>query len=305
MVAIKDPTAALARSITWSGSKQAYYTARLMVDRDLRDDFARAYAYLRWADDVVDVTARSQEERIGFIDRQLLLIDRLYRNERPADLAAEEAMLAALIENDRGPKSGLQSFIRNMMAIIEFDARRKGRLISQGELDWYTERVANSVTDGLQYFIGHGYPHPEGADRLLAVKASHISHLLRDMLPDIAQGYVNIPGEYLDAHRIGPSDVGAPAFQEWVRDRVKLARDYFAAGKRYFDRADVLRVKTVVNWYCARFEGLLDTIERERFILRERYNDRRKLPTLLKILWQGIWLPVRHISSGGMRTPRP
>ena len=52
-----DATAALARSITLAGSKQTYYTARLMVDKDLVDDFYRAYPYFRWADDIVDAPA--------------------------------------------------------------------------------------------------------------------------------------------------------------------------------------------------------------------------------------------------------
>ena len=30
-----------------------------MVDRDLVDDFLRAYAYFRWMDDVIDVTSKS------------------------------------------------------------------------------------------------------------------------------------------------------------------------------------------------------------------------------------------------------
>jgi len=300
-----DSTAALARSITWAGSKQAYYTARLMVDRDLRDDFARAYAYLRWADDVIDVTARSKDERVSFSQRQMHLIDRLYRKERLSNLGAEEEMLAALIGNDRGADSGLQSFIRNMMAIIEFDAHRKGRFITEQELDWYTERVANSVTDGLQYFIGHSHAQPIGQDRLLAVKACHISHLLRDMLPDVAEGFINIPREYLGSHKIGAEDTRTPPFRAWVCDRVKLARHYFAAGKRYFDRADVLRVKTAVNWYCARFEGVLDAIERDGFILRERYSERRKLPALLKIVRLGISLSVRHVSRPLVRAFEP
>ena len=50
-------TADLARAFTWAGSKQTYYTVRLMVDRDLVDDCYRAYGYFRWADDIVDAAA--------------------------------------------------------------------------------------------------------------------------------------------------------------------------------------------------------------------------------------------------------
>lgn len=56
---MRDATAALARSITRAGSKQAYYTARLMVDKDLVNDFNRAYAYFRWLDDIIDVSSQS------------------------------------------------------------------------------------------------------------------------------------------------------------------------------------------------------------------------------------------------------
>jgi len=161
---MRDASAALARSITWSGSKQTYYTARLMVDRDLVGDFCRAYAYFRWIDDVVDapasndVSSQSDGERISFIRRQRELVERLYRSERPGDLTPEEEIIADLIGHDRGENSRLESFIRNMFAIIEFDAYRKGRLISQQELTWYSNCLAKSVIDGIQYFVGNGHP---------------------------------------------------------------------------------------------------------------------------------------------------
>ena len=105
-----EASATLARSIVRDRSKQTYFTARLLVDRDLEDDFFRGYAYFRWADDVVDLVAGSQDERVTFIDRQRELIDALYRGERPEDLTPEEEMVADLISHDRGQDSGLQSF---------------------------------------------------------------------------------------------------------------------------------------------------------------------------------------------------
>ncbi|NIO72053.1 MAG: hypothetical protein GTO14_14525, partial [Anaerolineales bacterium] len=92
-----------------------------MVDKDLVDDCYRAYAYFRWADDIIDISSQSSDERISFIRRQRELIDRLYRNERPDDLTPEEEIVADLISHDRGENSGLQSFIRNFLAILEFD----------------------------------------------------------------------------------------------------------------------------------------------------------------------------------------
>lgn len=291
-----DTTAALAQSITWDGSKQTYYTARLMVDRDLVNDFYRSYAYFRWADDIVDDSSQSNDERISFIRRQRELIDCLYRNERPDDLTPEEEIAADLINHDRGENSGLESFIRNMFDIIEFDAYRKGRLISQQELTWYTNCLGKSVIDGIQYFIGNGHPYPATDNRYLAAVAAHITHLLRDMLADIANGFINIPHEYLEAHGISPENVDSPPFRAWVRDRVEQARQYFCEGKRYLDEIDVLRCKIVGYWYCARFESVLDTIERDGYTLRAVYSERRNLSTWLKIVWLAVSVTLWHIA---------
>jgi phytoene/squalene synthetase len=293
---MRDATAALARSITRAGSKQAYYTARLLVDKDLVDDSCRAYAYLRWVDDVVDGSSLSDDERISFVRRQRALIDRLRRNESQDDLTAEEEILATLMSHDRGENSGLQSFICSMFAIIEFDAYRKGRLISHQELTWYSDCVGRAVTEGSQYFIGNGHAYPESDNRYRASIAAHITHMLRDMLQDIADGFINVPREYLEAHGIGPIEVDSPPFRAWVRSRVQQARQYFSEGKRYLDRLDVLRCKMAGHWYCARFEGVLDTIERDDYILRAAHKERWKLSAWLKIARLSVSITFRHVA---------
>jgi phytoene/squalene synthetase len=271
-----------------------------MVDRDLVEDFFRAYAYFRWIDDVIDVSSRSDDERILFIKRQRELIDQLYQKERVDDLTSKEEILADLIGHDRGEDSGLHSFICNMFAIIEFDALRKGRLIEQDELNWYLSTLAKSVTDGLQYFVGNGHPYPDGRGKYLAGEAAHISHVLRDMDQDIADGFINIPREYLEEHNITHKDMDNPAYRTWVRESVELARDYFDEGKLYLDELEVLRCKIVGHWYCARFEVVLDTIEEDGYVLRKEYHERRRISTWLKIVWLGIYLTLQHLVRFGI-----
>jgi phytoene/squalene synthetase len=285
-------------------------TARLLVDRDLVDDCCRAYGYFRWADDVVDAptsadeSSRTKEERIAFIRRQRGLIDSLYRSERPSDLAPEEEIIADLISHDRGESSGLKSFILNFLAIIEFDAERRGRLVSEHELAWYSDHLGKAVTDAIQYFVGNGHPYPAADNRYLAATAAHITHMLRDIAEDTAEGYVNIPHEYLDAHAISPEDVGSPLFRAWVRQRVKLARQFLRDGKQYIDLLDVLRCKIAAYWYCARFEGVLDTIERDDYHLRDRYNERDRFSTWLRMAWLGVAVTIRHVAHLGRRSPQ-
>ena len=200
---MKNSSAALARSITRSSSKQSYAIARLLADRDLVDDCLRAYAYFRWADDVIDVCSRSAEERLIFIRGQKRLVDRLYEGERPDDLTPEEEMVADLIAHDRAENSGLQSFIRCFVEVLEFDAGRKGKLISQAELTWYSGQLGKAVTDAIQYFIGNQHTYGGSHNHYLAATAAHVTHMLRDMAEDLSEGFINVPNEWLAEHDFG------------------------------------------------------------------------------------------------------
>lgn len=292
---MSDASTALARSITRAGSTQTYHTIRLLADKALVDDCYRAYAYFRWADDVVDDLAQSRDERVSFIGHQRELIDDLYRCERPTGLTPEEEMLADLIGHDEEENSGLHSFIYNFLAIIEFDAQRKGRLISQEELTWYSTTLGTAVTDCVLYFVGHGHVYPENQSRFLGPTGAHIAHMLRDMLADVGEGFINIPREYLETNGIGPGDVNTAPYRAWVKGRVEQARQYFLEGKRFFEQLDLLRRKIVGYWYCARFEGLLNAIERDGYVLRAAYGERRRLSSLLRFALLPVSVSSRHV----------
>jgi phytoene/squalene synthetase len=287
-------TAVLARSITKADSKQSYYTGLFMVDKPLRDDFYRAYAYFRWVDDVIDVHSKTNDERFRFIKQQRKLIDSLYNDEQPDNLTPEEDMLVELISHDKNKNSNLQSFIRNMFAIIEFDVYRKGRLVTKDELKWYSETIAKSEIDGLMYFIKNDHPYPYSENCYHAIIGAHMGHLMRDMLPDIEEGFINIPKEYINEHELDPFDPNSEPFRNWLKGRIKEARWYMDEGKRYLESLDVLRMKIVGNWYIARFEVVLDAIEREGYILRPKYREQRKLSVFLRFAKLTVAIIGRH-----------
>lgn len=287
-------SAKLARIITRRGSKQTFYTARLMVDKSLVDDFCRAYAYFRWMDDIVDISSESRHYRLSFIRKQSSIIHNLYDNRKPQGLLPEEEMIADLIENDKCNNSGLQSFIRNMFDVIEFDVHRKGRLITEKELHWYTESVSKSVTDGILYFIGNETDIPETNSRYAAARGAHITHLLRDMMQDVEDGFINIPLEYLDTHNISAIHIHSSTIRNWVKYRVRLARKYFVQGKQYLSRLNVFRRQLAGYWYCARFEGVLDAIEKDNYNLRREYAEHQKLSNWLNVARLGLGTSMQH-----------
>ena len=191
----------LAEAITRSASEQTYFTIRLLVDRDRVEDAYRAYAYFRWLDDQLDEGRMTKRERLQFVECQQRLVEHCYRGEWPRSASDEESMLVELIRSEQGQRSGLRSYIRNMLAVMAFDAERRGRLISADELNEYTHNLAAAVTEAMHHFIGHGCKSPQDQTRYLAVRAAHITHMLRDTLDDIEAGYFNIPREVVEARR--------------------------------------------------------------------------------------------------------
>jgi phytoene/squalene synthetase len=285
----EDHGAALAAAITRAASKQSFYTIRFLVDRDRVGAAYRAYAYFRWLDDWLDQGEREPVERLAFVRRQRQLVARLYQGERPAGLDAHEQLLADLIAGDEEPDSGLQMYIRYLMAVMLFDAGRRGRLLWRDELAQYSRWLATAVTEALHYFIGHDQAAPRGPRRYLAATGAHIAHMLRDTAEDVAAGYYNAPRELLERHAIGPQEIDSRTYRHWVKERVRLARACFAAGREHLAGVENGRCRLAGYAYMARFEGVLATIEADGFRLRPSYGDRRpvaaRLVTLPGLLW--------------------
>ena len=271
----------LAATITRSASRQTYATIRFLVDRARVADAFRAYAYFRWVDDILDAEAPQalrgeawQRGRLGFLERQTTLLEACLRGDRPPDPDPHERMLVDLVLHSDPRDTGLRSYLRQMMWVMAFDARRRGRLVSQGELDAYTRALAIAVSDAMHHFIGHRSDDPEDDPaRYRAVEGAHIIHMLRDTGVDVRAGYFNVPRELLEAASIGPSDVGHDAYRAWVRQRVRQARLDLAAGTAYYSRVESRRHRLAGLAYIARFSWLTDRIERDDFLLRPSYAE--------------------------------
>jgi phytoene/squalene synthetase len=275
----------LAANITKLASKQTYYTIRLFVDRERVADAFRAYGYFRWVDDVIDAESGLMSEKIAFADRQKSLLESCYCDETPDDLRSEEWMLVDLVRNDTEKNSGLQIYLRNMLDVMIFDANRRGRVISQSELFDYSHKLAKAVTEAIYYFIGHDDPAPRHEARYMAVTAAHITHMLRDALEDAENSYYNIPSEYIATWGFTPEDVKSQAYRDWVCGRVQLARGYFKLGGECTAQVKNLRCRLAGYAYTARFEWMLDAIERDNYCLRSEYPERKSLRAGLWMIW--------------------
>ncbi|HET6846334.1 MAG TPA: squalene/phytoene synthase family protein, partial [Anaerolineales bacterium] len=223
----------LARDTTRAASAHTYRVIEWLVDWRRRDHAYLAYAYFRWVDDWLDGPARLPAARKSFVERQNALMAASYAGQPPAQASPEEDMLIQLIHSDPDPASPLAAYIHNMMAVMAFDAERRGRLISQAELGAYQRWLAVAVTEAIFYFLDADSSAPHTLDRYLAVTAAHITHMLRDTYDDLPAGYYNIPLEFLRQQHLSHEDVDSPAYRHWVRLRVQQARNHFMRGRRY------------------------------------------------------------------------
>lgn len=280
----------LAAAITRGASKQTYYTIRFLVDRKWVEDAFRAYAYFRWLDDILDEGEIPAPRKSVIINRQKHIMEACYGGNPPGDLCVEERILADLVRSDDGRNPGLQSYLTNMMAVLEFDAEREGRLISQAELDQYSRSLSIAVTGAMHYFISHDDPLPEDNNCYTAVNAAHIVHMLRDTQEDNQLGYFNIPREYLQEHVISPKEVDSQAYQKWVCSQVKLARELFKQGRISLARINNFRCRLVGFAYSARFEWMLRTIERDNYCLQPEYEARKSFSA-------GLWMICHTLTS--------
>lgn len=290
------PDAALPASITKAASKQTYYTIRYLVDRSRTLNAYRAYAYFRWVDDWLDQELSDRTERLAFVARQQALIDCARRGDRVCARTAEEQLLIDLIGSEGSEHNGLHMYIEHMMAVMAFDADRRGKLVTGDQLAEYSLHLSTAVTEALHYYIGHDSYSPHDETRYLAVIAAHITHMLRDTCEDVAAGYYNIPVEYLEANHITAWDIDAPAYRAWVKNRVDLARTYFREGKRYLARVGSLRCRAAGFAYTVRFETVLDIIEREDYLLRAAYPERKSLRAGLRMGLSTLALCLANIA---------
>lgn len=303
-------SSALAAAITRASSKQTYHTILFLADRPLVADAFRAYAYFRWVDDILDAEATPRPEKLAFVERQQSLLENCYLGDMPMQVSAEEQMLVDLICNDHEKNSGLQAYLRNMMAVMVFDVERCGRTLSRSELFQYSRFLATAVTEALHYFIGHNDPSPQGETRYLAVQGAHVVHMLRDTVEDTSAGYINIPREYMAAHNLSCQDLDSPAYREWVYNRVQLARLYFKIGRETVARVKNLRCRLAGFAYLARFEWLLRAIEQDGYRLKAAYPERKSLRAGLWMLrttlasafaWPGAPIPASRLAVQPIR----
>ena len=289
-----DNSSSISRSITRAASRQTFYTIWMLADRELADDAYRAYAYFRWVDDWLDTPGRVPAECRLFAARQRHLIDRCYAGDPPAALepAGSHPGRSDSRRSGQGQPPGC--------LYRQHDGRHdvRCRAPRSGDLPGRTECLPAVVVCGRDRgpSLLHWAPRAR-TQRFGPLPGGHRGphHTYASRHPRRCPGWLlqyqlGVP----ERPRISPLDVDHDAYRDWVRMRVDLARRYFAAGRRYFSQVRSRRCRLAAYAYTARFDIVLDMIERDGYVLRQDYG-----------AVQVAWCPPAHGWLGRPILPRP
>lgn len=285
---------------------QSYLTIRALADPAYRADAFALYAYFRWLDDEIDEHLGSAAERMALVARERRLLADAVGPALPpgSGVTPQERLLVALVRGAdgaaRADASGARQSVAAMLDVMAFDADRRRRPVTQAQLDGYTRSLAVAVTEALHHCIGHGCGAPHDDSRYVAVTGAHVAHMLRDLHQDLAAGYINVPVEVLGAG-VAPSE--PDGLRDWVEQRVAYARDCFVTARAYLARLESGRCRLAGHAYLARFEWVLDAIERDGYRLRDAYPERSSVRGGLAIGAAALRsvAAARATSTGGAR----
>lgn len=286
----------VACEVTRTCNPTAYRLARLFFNRSMLPVYCLGYAYFRWLDDLVDAPNALNNLVRTMLDRQRDIISAMYEYETQSIYLAlniYEQMLVELISYDRTNGQSLQTYITDMLGLLEFDAKRRYQLCKQKDLDDYSRSLGRAYTKVLQICTARGNFLANNHEDNLAGYAAHQAHILRDFYIDVPLGYFNISQEYMKSlgytlEQLSSMELDQLDLRPWVRDTVSTGTRAFIQGLK--------AIKQIRNWRCrllgyvtsAQYIYVLEKIKQNDYCLQRDYTassieKRRMLAWALKM----------------------
>lgn len=208
----------------------------------------RVYAWLRWADDVVDAPGRERRATLAFVAHQAAL----HEGRRPAEHPWEDALLAALGDPVHG--TALRVAAGEMLEAFAFDATRDARPIRQADLDAQVARVGHASARILWSCAGG--PEEPPPPVLLLARAATAAHLLRDHALDHDLGFCNVPIEEMERLGLDPAALPGSALP-WLPVRARVVEAWFREGLDGLRGVHPVRARILVTLLGVRYRRVL------------------------------------------------
>lgn len=242
-----------------------FWLGRLCFGPAAYKDLVLLYRFLREIDDYVDAPGRSYRDAKVFLKRHRCWIEEAYTRPELCPVR----LISPVIEYDRKNGRRLEPVIAGMLDVFEFDAQRKGQVVSRDELLSYSKALTRCYVGMLLAFLD-GPGDCRTAGEVLA-HACHRVHMLRDYHEDSKLGYINVPQEALRKHGLNVLGSSDKDLRAYVREESGSIAALFKQGKDELARTARLRVKIIGAMYCFHYETILHRLEDSSYCLQRNY----------------------------------
>lgn len=183
------------------------------------------FAYVKVIDNVVDVE-RDAEKALAYMVRQRRLMEACYAGAAPdGELPRPDHFGRQFFLQDARAGAPLRSCFEDVFAVMEFDVRRRGRVLSHDELDAH---LVATGEPGIRFLTTFMAPEVELPPPYLALasRAYLWADSLLDLEEDLADGLINVPAEAIERFELTPA-VEDAALPLWVAEQAGRTMGYF------------------------------------------------------------------------------
>lgn len=198
-----------------------------------------AFAYLKLFDNDVDEDADGARAGDAFTVHRALA-ERSYAGAPPAAVLPFVQQLGAhVFAFDRANGSPLRGFLSDAVESMAVDIARRGKLLSQAEIDANFHLGGGGTVRGIAWFAAPDVLLPEPLVHALCDAYMHADSLI-DLEHDLAFGLINVPAEAV-ARGVDPF---RPA-EAWVQEQARLCEARFDAALARLGEIPSLRLREV------------------------------------------------------------
>lgn len=209
-----------------------------------------SYAYLRCVDDVVDAESKV-EQSLELVAAQKEFIQEVYDGRNDGhDLDAPARYGYPFFAWDRDNGAPLRAHVEAVLNTIDFDLRRRERVLSEAELDAYMLEIGRPFFRYVAYFAS-GTAEVPLACLDPGSRAYLYADALMDLEEDLAVGLINVPAEAIAEYSIDLENPG-PGLERWRPVRIDEVLGYFREAQTSVDRIENRKVRLLYRFYLAR-----------------------------------------------------
>ncbi len=163
------------------------------------------FSYLKCLDDLVDEDP-DVDRALAVLARQRQMIAAIYDGGDVAqDLASPEIYGAPFFAHDRDRGAPLRATFEKVLATMDFDTRRRGKILDAASLDAYVVELGSAALHFLAHFAAPGFEAP--AEFVAQSSRAYLmADALIDLRHDLAAGVINVSREDIDRFGLSLED---------------------------------------------------------------------------------------------------